>query len=135
MRRGEERKQNGISNRTASILIPYSDAHSINIQLHQERVALSILLLFSLPFPPFLPPHKLALTHIPAETFSYARSKGLAKDRKGRREEQKAPVSAASTVYKVDSSIITFMRARVSQINFSRYLLICDFEKRRYLRL
>lgn len=46
-RRGEERRQNAISNRTASILMPYSDARSINIQLHQNRVALSILLPFS----------------------------------------------------------------------------------------
>lgn len=57
-RRGEERRQNAISNRTASILIPYSDARSINIQLHQDRVALSILLLFSHSFSTF-PPRRI----------------------------------------------------------------------------
>lgn len=45
-RGNEGRRQNGISNWMASILIPYSDAHSINIQLHRDHVALSILLPF-----------------------------------------------------------------------------------------
>lgn len=45
-RRKEGRRQNGISNWMVSILIPYSDAHSINIQLHRDHVSLSILLPF-----------------------------------------------------------------------------------------
>lgn len=52
----EKRRQNGISNWMASILIPYSDAHSINIQLHRDHVALSILLPFRILSPPPLAP-------------------------------------------------------------------------------
>lgn len=80
----KERRQNGISNRTASILIPYSDAHSINIQLHQDRRrAIHPTPLFA------FPSREHPLTHIPAYV-----------QRVGERERERASRGkSASPVY------------------------------------
>lgn len=77
-RRGRERRQNGISNRTASILIPYSDAHSINIQLHQDRA-----LRYPSCSPSFRIPSPRTRAHIPAGTRTFRRV------REGRRKRDR----------------------------------------------
>lgn len=76
-RSGGERRRNTISNWTTSILIPYSNARSINIQLHQDRVALSILF-------PFL--HSLpANTH--SRTYPLGRSRRVGRRKRGGRRQ------------------------------------------------
>lgn len=79
-RKDEERRRNAISNRTASILTPYSDACSINIQLHQDRA------IHSTPLFAF-PPRGHALTHIPTDPRVCMRvSEGLTKEKGGGRK-------------------------------------------------
>lgn len=101
-RSDEERRQNAISNRTASILIPYSDARSINIQLHQDRVALSILLPFSRSL--LTNTHSRPHSHRNAPE-GYGVSEGLTEDGKKRREEAECMYRRQSTVCKVDGGI------------------------------
>lgn len=92
----EERRQNAISNRTASILIPYSDARSINIQLHQDRIALSILL----PFSRFLPANAHSRTFPPGGSRRIcAYHEGLAKDGKEKREEAECMYISGRALY------------------------------------
>ena len=70
----------------ASILIPYSDAHSINIQLHRDQVALSILLPFRI-----LP--RCTLVRVRSEE-----ENGLARGGFGERGEERDRRETAETV-------------------------------------
>lgn len=117
-RKDEERRRNATSNRTAPILIPYSDACSINIQLHQDRVALSILL----PFSRFLPADTRSRTFPPGDRRRVCMrvSEGLAKDEKGRREEAECMHRRRSTVYKVEERYNNIC-ASAFQIDFSEH--------------
>lgn len=85
----------------ASILIPYSDAHSINIQLHRDHVALSILL----PFPPMYA--RCMFVRVRS-----AEGNGLLVEdsAKREREREREYVYQPGTVYKVDRGIIMFAR-------------------------
>jgi len=96
-RRGEERRQNAISNRTAFILIPYSDVRSINIQLHQDSIALSILLLFSRSLPTYISIRRIC---------AYLKDWQRWKRKEG---GGNVYVRRQSTVYKIDRGIIMFV--------------------------